>query len=481
MTIDIEHFVKVDISVAPTAFRLGRFGHLMFVTQEVAGGSPWPVKQYASLGDVLVDWPATTEAGKAATAFYGQTPQPTDFSIAQMPDHANPRLAVVIGHNQLSTFLNLPGGDGDGGPVSMTVVVDGVPVTANITSTLGPLATVLGGITTALQDAGAQVALYEYHGIIYARATDGTVHSIQFPSEPVSDYLGLSEGDAWTGWPAGGEYVTGIVGESVERIDKVTAVLLDHRYIDNSTERNGESIQEIATFMEGLKTIYLNETRDGSVKSAGSTITRALAEANLRYTMTTFIDAGSQYPSASAFARLATVNYELPNQAITLNLKQLPGVPAVNVSEVEMRHMQAARVNANVRIRRTSVFASGVMADGGWIDNVHALMWLEDKVAVSLYNLLYRSTTRIPYTTTGINKALTVLRGVLQTAVNNGLAAPGYAPDGTYYPAGYEATAVPIAQVDPADKSNRIYKGLSFTIIGAGALHQLVVSGTFSE
>jgi hypothetical protein len=121
------------------------------------------------------------------------------------------------------------------------------------------------------------------------------------------------------------------------------------------------------------------------------------------------------------------------------------------------------------------------MASGSWLDTTHGLMWLEARCEADMFNLLYTTNTKIPFTQTGINICVSTLEQSLEAAVRNGLAAPGFLPDGTFLPKGYRVTAVALADTPAGDVSNRIYKGLSFVMAGAGALHEVEVAGSFSE
>jgi hypothetical protein len=121
------------------------------------------------------------------------------------------------------------------------------------------------------------------------------------------------------------------------------------------------------------------------------------------------------------------------------------------------------------------------MANGSWLDTTHGLLWLENRCEVDLFNLLYINNTKIPYTQAGINTVISTLDRSLQAAVRNGLAGPGYLPDGTFLPEGYVINAVSLGDTPTSDKSNRIYQGISFQMVGAGALHEVVVSGEYSE
>ena len=121
------------------------------------------------------------------------------------------------------------------------------------------------------------------------------------------------------------------------------------------------------------------------------------------------------------------------------------------------------------------------MSSGSWLDTTHGLLWLENRCEVDMFNLLYVNNTKLPFTQVGINTSVAKLESSLEAAVRNGLAAPGYLPDGTFLPKGYIVNAVSLEDTPSSDKSNRVYSGLSFKMVGAGALHAIEISGEYSE
>ena len=213
-----------------------------------------------------------------------------------------------------------------------------------------------------------------------------------------------------------------------------------------------------------------------------SDIASVLKDLTLRYSLTTFAKNKNQYPSASVFGRAASVNFSAVGSTITLNLKQMPGVSAEDLTPAEFGVLRSKNASAVVKIGKSvNAYTDSRMASGTWLDTTHGLLWVENRCEVDMFNLLYVNNTKIPYTQTGINTSAATLTRSLQAAVRNGLAAPGFLPDGTYLPEGFVVTAVPLADVPASDKGNRLYAGLSFKMVGAGAMHEVVVSGEFSE
>ena len=121
------------------------------------------------------------------------------------------------------------------------------------------------------------------------------------------------------------------------------------------------------------------------------------------------------------------------------------------------------------------------MADGTWFDTIHGVDWLSNAMQTNVFNLLYQTTTKIPYTDAGVGMVVQKMEQSLRQAVRNGLIAPGTTSEGVYLPLGYQITTVPVSEVDAADKGARMYKGITFVCVGAGALQGVTITGSFSE
>ena len=73
------------------------------------------------------------------------------------------------------------------------------------------------------------------------------------------------------------------------------------------------------------------------------------------------------------------------------------------------------------------------------------------------------------------------LRIVLDEAVNNGLIAPGETVDQEFLQTGYDITSIPVADINQSDVDRRFYGGLSFRVLGAGAIHRVQINGVFER
>jgi len=198
--------------------------------------------------------------------------------------------------------------------------------------------------------------------------------------------------------------------------------------------------------------------------------------------MTTIAKNYKQYPSASVFGRAASVNFEGILTTITLNLKQMPTITAEDFTSGELAVLKSKNINAVVKIgKQATGFTDSRMANGSWLDSVHGLLWLENRIEVDMFNTLYTTATKVPYNQTGINILVNSLERSLAQAVRNGLVSEGFLPDGTYLSDGFVVEHTGLGDVSKADKADRQYRGLKFQCVGAGAIHGVSIDGTFSE
>lgn len=487
MAIEITEFADVSISVSPVGVLSGNFGILGFlavatdlavVGKEITHAERY--RAYQGLASVGDDWQATSEVYKAATAFYGQTPQPKDFTVLMAYEAAQAAILVGGGSDTVVELQAITAG-------TLDITIDGVLEEAVALDFSGDADydAVAATVEAALLVAGSS-ATCTHNGLqfLVTSATTGITSLISFATGTAADALGLMQHQ--------GAIADGIAAETP--VDALAANLTagvswvgtvtDKKFRDVLSGAAGTTTLEVASWCEGAKKIFCNTTNDLTVLSSviTSDIASVLKSATLRYSLTTFSKNQSLYPSASVFGRAASVNFESIGSTITLNLKQMPGVTAEDLTPGEFAILKSKYASAVVKIGKTvNAYTDSRMASGSWLDTTHGLLWLEDRCETDLFNLLYVNSTKIPYTQEGINIVIGRLEKSLEAAIRNGLAAPGYLPDGTFLPKGYIIESVALGDVASGDKGNRIYRGLSFKIVGAGALHEVVVSGEFTE
>lgn len=489
MAIEITEFANVSISVSPAGVAGGNFGILGFLTNEEGViGSAERGRAYAGLSSVLDDWSATSEVGLAATAFYAATPTPTDFVVLMCFETDQAAVLTGGGHDTLEELKAITAGN-------LTITTDVgesaiVDLDLSAATDLDNAATLLESAINALVPASVTV-IHTGYGFEVASVTAGLASTITFAdgstgagTSNAAEALGLEQHQ--------GKISTGIVAETpvdalgvavAQGID-FTGLVTHKKYRDVTGGATGENTLDVANFAEGAKKIFCNTSNNLAVLSSviTSDIISLCKDNTLRYTLSTFSKARNQYPSAAVFGRAASVNFSGINTTITLNLKQIPTITAEDLTPGEFAVLRSKNGSAVVKIGKTvNAYSDSRMASGSWLDTTHGLLWLENRCETDMFNLLYQSATKVPYTQSGINTTKATLERSLSAAVRNGLAAPGFLPDGRFLPEGFVVHSVALGDVPSSDKGTRLYAGLSFEMVGAGALHEVVVSGNFAE
>ena len=495
MAIEITEFANVSISVSPTGVAGGNFGILGFLTTDedltFTGKSITPAERaraYTSLPSVGGDWQAGSEVYKAATAFYAQTPTPKDFIVLMA--YENAQGASLIGGGTL-TAAEIIAAEGSWANQDFNISIEGVDVSLNSLSIAGGAATyagIAGELQTALVAGGATGATVTHNGyqFVVNGASTGASSVISFATTTDAALaLGMTAASAKLSQGLNPE--TAVEGLAANlSAGKNWVGLITHRKFRDYTGGSfgsGNTAEDISVWAEAAKKVFCNTTNDLTTLTANATnVVSALKGRTLRFTLSTFSRDILSYPSASVFGRAASVNFSAVSSTITLNLKQMPTVASEDLTPSEYANMKSYYCSAVVKIGSSvNAFTDSRMASGSWLDTTHGLLWLENRVEVDMFNLLYVNNTKVPYTQAGLNIAIGTLTRSLQAAVRNGLAAPGYLPDGTYLAEGFSITSVSLANTPSSDKGNRLYHGLSFKMVGAGALHELSISGEFSE
>lgn len=500
MAIEITEFADVSIAVSPVGVAGGNFGVLGFLTTntDTNDNGKYPIapaersRAYKGLPSVGDDWDASTEVYKAATAFYAATPTPTDFVVHTCYETDQPASLTGGGVIPVIDLIQINSGN-------LKITSDiGTADIANLDFTGVAESSGYAGIAAELESqlntsvtGGFSVSFNGYSFVIES-STSGAESTLTFADGSTgagtvnaAEALGLEQHQGKLlaeGFSA--ESPVQALAETISAGTDYTALVTHKKYRDQSGKEANYNTIDIANWAEGAKKIFCNTTNDLSVLSSviTSDVLSQCKAATLRYTLGTFSKNRAQYPSAAVFGRAASVNFSGIGTTLTLNLKQIPTITAEDLSPGEFDVLRSKNGSAVVRIGKTvNAYTDSRMASGSWLDTTHGLLWLENRCEVDMFNLLYQTATKVPFTQSGINTAAATLERSLSAAVRNGLAAPGFLPDGTFLPKGFRVNSVALGDVPPSDKGARAYRGLSFDMVGAGALHEVLVRGTFSE
>ena len=478
-TVPISEYVNVSIALAPTPQGLAGFGSLLMLSPEASSGTnpitkAERVRQYSSMSAVATDFP-TGAINAAATAYYAQQPKPIYFLVGLINDIS---AGASAKSNDLPTLSTLQAVDAGG----FTMSIDGTVCAISAIDLTA--ATSLEDVATAVETKLAAIKVgttvsVEAQKFIVRSPTTGATSTITVAD---ADADGLAAAMFLTA----AELVQGTAPESVSMAlsaceDATTSfygVCLDAKYDDVEGEILGAS-----DWVQARTKTFFNTTSDSAVLAIGNetTVAGLIDRKENSRTLSVYAPQAGTYAGASVAGRAFTVNFEGTNTTITLMYKKLPTIPVARLSSSQNAKLQEINCNVFLDVGGNSFFAESKMAGGTFFDVVHGTDWLQNRIETDVFNLLYQSTTKVPYTDVGIGMIVQKVEQGLRQGVTNGLIAPGNTTDGTYLELGYKIDYIPVSDVSAADKGNRIYRGITFTAVGAGAIHKVVITGSFSE
>lgn len=474
MALAISNFVNVAIAIAVKAAAKKGFGTLVFTTPNVDNKISVLERYriYDSMEAVEADY-TSGEIYEAATAYYSQNPVPTNFIVVGVFGTSTPASLVGGTAASLSALKAITAG---GFSIDINGVVTEISNISLVAAT--DLVGVAGIINTALGSAAHCTYTDGKFVIETSLVSDSATLSYAHDDVQSLAYnLGLMSTNSGTltqGSTA--ETPVDALASFVQMSYDGYGIALDKVYRDSTDAK------DVADWAQANKKVFFNTTNDANTLLAtGSCIASDLKAKSLSRTMSIYSSQEDEYPCCSIAGRAFTVNFEGTNTTITLMYKKMPGITVENLGPSQYNNMVAKNCNANINIADNYMFAEGMMADGTWFDTIHGVDWLSNAMQTNVFNLLYQSTTKIPYTDAGVGMVVQKMEQSLRQAVRNGLITPGNTSDGTYLPLGYQITTVPVAEVDAADKGARMYKGITFVCVGAGALQGVTITGSFSE
>lgn len=481
MSIPLSDIVKVSIAVAPNAVATDGFGPMLFMSKEfVPTLDVYPVRQYTSLSSVLADFP-TGEIAKAATAWYSQKPTPKTFLVGAIThDTLTPAtagtltasIAAVLATVKLETAAVL------------TVEVDGVSksTAAMDFSSAADLDAVVSVLNTALTTANIGLISSQTAGKFKLTTIEtGVSATVDHASGTAAVALKLDSASN----------PVAVAGDSEKSIAVDLATILNAPYswfyvgLDRIYRgaHAADNQMTVAKWAEGAGKVFGWADDDDQilVNGTANSFKRAKTQ-NLRNTLCVY-DAsanGDEYPEITILARAATVNFNVANSVLILAFKKGPGITTADLSPNQLQALESVNGNAFINVADNVMFYNGIMADGTWFDTVQGVEWLTSKIQVNVFNLFYQSTTKIPWTDTGVAMVNQQVMLALELARTNGLIAPGYDNEGVFYPDGYKVISTPLELLQ-SEKGKRIWEGTSFIAIGSGALQGATISGSFVQ
>lgn len=488
----------VDVSIAIGAVFPARkgFGTLNIITAETGViGIAERIRSYQNIDGVIADWPADSEVLAAATSYFSQQPKPTSLRVStRYPTDQAAQLrggSVADNVTNLAIFNAVTDGE-------FNITIDGAAaedISAMDFSGAADMDAVAVIIETALQAIltggfAAATCTYDGNRFFINSGTTGITSAINFllSVDPVvgtdiSSILQMRQGEGTKSDGIDAETITASLN-AIQNTDPDWYGLMFTKEIRDGVLINGEAaVIAAAAWTEARVKVFGNTSNDLDVLDSVTTndIASLLQDSAYRRTITTFSSYPDQYPSASILGRAFTVNFNQPNSTLTLKFKQMAGITVEDLTQTQKVVLDSKNANALITVGDSFMYAESFMASGVFFDEVHGIDWLTDAIQTNVFGYLLTRTTKVPYTNKGVASLEQQVIKALDEAVRNGLIAPSETIDGEFLPTGYKTITIPVEDINQSDVEARFYPGLSFIVLGAGAIHRVQINGIFER
>ena len=472
-TLPVNRIVNVQIQMSPMAAAFRNFGAMLIVGSSDVIDVAERIRAYSSVTEVAADFGTSAPEYDAAVAFFAQSPQPTNVQIGRWAKEATSGLyrgtILSTTSQEMDNFTSI-----DAGAFDVTIDGEVVNVTAVDLSAQSNLNGVASQVTTALQSKGTCV--WDGQRFVIKSATTGTTSTVSaVTSTELSQAMGLDEG-------------TMVTGAAAETLEEATTALLDINTwygafftgeIDQDDAISTAALISAATpsHICAFTSMDTNELDGTQTSSLGYDLSQL--GNNRVFVMYSSTNASS---AMSVLGRMSTINFEGSNTTITLMFKQCPGVEPEYLRTSQANALQANNVNVFTAYQNdTSILQYGTMAGGWFIDEVHGLDWLQNRIETDLWNLLYTSTTKIGQDESGMNAILSTVNNSLEAGVRNGLIAPGVwngdefgtLKKGDTLTTGFYVYIQPLDEQAQADREQRKAPPIQIAVKLKGAVHSI--------
>lgn len=452
------------------------------------------MRSYATLAAIAADFGTLAEEYLAAVPWFAQSPQPTSMNIGRWAKtNAAGQLfgaALSAANTLMSAWTAVTTG-------SFKLSVDGGAVT-NVPALDFHLQTNLNGVASVIQTGiqglgGAFAAVTCKYDAVYNRfyitsGTTGAGATISFLTVGSTgvDISGMMGGLAAS---AGAYVAAGMVAETalaaVALFDNQFGGQWYHLVIPSSVDADALAI---APYLDGGNNPHFlwYTSSSAAMLAAGDTT-------NIAYSLKQLLSqhAAVQYSSTSAYAawsmaaRIASVNWNGSNTAISLMYKQEPGIVAETLTATQAAALDG--YNANVYVNYASgtpIIEQGICPSGQFIDTVVGIDGLRTQIMTNIFNILLGSATKVPQTDAGANTIQAGVENACSQYVINGYGAPGVwnasgfgaLVPGQYLDRGYYIYAQPMSAQSQAQRQVRICPPIQVAFKLAGAID--TVTGT---
>jgi len=248
------------------------------------------------------------------------------------------------------------------------------------------------------------------------------------------------------------------------------ADLDDDWYCVTIESRDDSDIALVAAWIEARDKIFIAASAELTTLDPGDTTDSASQMLSMSYARTAMVYSKS---ALTTWPDTAWAGPLLPYDpgSVTWAFKRVAGVPGEHFIASAIQALEAKRATRLETVLGLTRTIGGYTSDpGAYIDLIHGLDWLKQRLAEDIFFQLVNS-PKIPYTNQGIAIIESVIWARLQDAVAKNVLVDDenlrvFTPD--------------VAETDPNDRANRILRDVKFTARLAGAIHKVIVRGTAS-
>jgi hypothetical protein len=489
MSIPESAIVKVSLSVSQQATSQSGFG----LTCLFGTSNYLPVAQrfglFSSLTDVGAVFPANSPEYQAAATFFSTNAAgtvPSQLMIARMFNAAV--AAQFIGGATQTTIATLAAiANG-----SLSINIDGTAeVLAGINLTgAGTFAAVAAILQTAIDAVKAGVTVsYNGTSFIINSGTTGVNSTLAFatPAPAGTDLaplLGLLQTN-------GGVIANGSAAETVTQSLQNVLTLNPFYLFSFANSPSDADLEAAAAFAlaTGLISGYTT-TEPGCVIAGTTTDIGSVMKASTNKRVIGIYDQLTKNPFAimSAFSVAAQVDFAGSDTSETLMFKQLPGVSVSPLSTTQKAVLDSKNLNYYINVGGNPMFATGVMADGSWFDQVQGLDWLMGAIQDAAFQGLYGA-KKVSQDDRGMATLLHLLEVPMDQGVTNGLLAPGVwngqnigqIKTGDVLTKGYYMFAASVNSQSQVVRNTRVAPPITIIAKGAGAIQGVNILVNFEQ
>lgn len=440
----INSIVNVQISRETSVPTRAGFGTGAFLADDTTLSNL--TKEYASLADMSGDSELTgSEALLAGAAYFGQQLSAPKFTVLK-------EVSAVAQVSVLTVSTELITGN------STIVTLDGTPLTAEVFATSH--AATMTAIAALIQgEASITTAIAAGNVITITAAAADTAFSISSVTT-----LGATQ-------PTWISQITTQAGGIAGSLTNASSENNDW-YGFGIHSRADADIEEASDWAQGVGStnpkIFLAQSSDADLKNQAVTTDIAsvlTAKANFRTAVLYHAD-------DTEYFDCGWMGGQLPNDpgSITWAYKTVSTVTVDTFAAGEKSAAHGKNVNTYSTVASVNITEEGKVCDSPfeWIDVIRGVDWIQVNVTIDLFSLLVRL-PKIPYDTLGLENIKGTVATVLSTAQGMGILSIESTP----------VVIVPdLADIDPADKANRILNGVTFTGVLEGAVQKINVLGT---